>query len=129
MSSFTSPLIVSPMPDGKRWKLIRSFTYRIGKKYSRRYVRVHTGFVTDFASIPKLLLPLLPSWAKVNKPSPIHDFLYRHKQIMGEPITRKRADDVFYEAMLIDFRYHKSGKFIASLEYWAVRLFAWMAWH
>ena len=129
MSSFTSELIVSPMPDGKRWKLKRSFTYRVGKKYSRTYVRVPKEFLTDFASIPKLLLPLLPSWAKVNKPSPIHDFLYRHKQIMGKPITRKRADDVFYEAMIVDFRNHKSGKFIAGLEYWGVRAFAWRAWH
>lgn len=48
---------------------------------------------------------------------------------MGEPITRKKADDVFLEAMLIDFRHHKSGKFIAYLEYWGVRRFAWLAWH
>ncbi len=128
MSSFTSKLIVSPKSNGKEWELCRSFTYRIGKKYSRRFIRIPSGFVTDFASIPKFLLPLLPSWAKINKPSPIHDYLYTHKMIMSKPITRKKADDIFYEAMIVDFRNHRSGKIVAWLEYWAVRLWGWKAW-
>ncbi len=127
MSSFTSPLIVR-LGSGKSWWVYRRFTYRIGKKYSRRFVSIPTGFETDFASIPKFILPFLPDWSKFNKSSPIHDYLYRNRMIMGKPITRKRADKVFYEAMLIDFRHHKSGKLVAWLEYWAVRLFARMAW-
>jgi len=129
MSSFTSPLLVELMSSGRNWKVARRFTYRIGKKYSRRFISIYTGFETDFASIPKFILPFLPDWAKFNKPSPLHDYLYRNKMVMGKPITRKKADDIFLEAMLIDFRYHKSGKIVARLEYLAVRLFAWMAWN
>ena len=129
MSSFTSDLIVTPMPDGSKWKILRPFTYRIGSRYSRKMVTIPIGRETDFASIPKILLPLLPFWAKYSKPSPVHDELYRVKKIMGKPITRKRADDVFLEAMLIDFRSHKSGKIVAYLEYHAVRLFGFLAWH
>ena len=128
MSSFTSPLIVSPMPDGKYFKLMRRFTYRIGKRYSRQMISVPAGFPTDFASIPKFLLWLLPWWAKINKPSIIHDWLYLVKKIMGKPITRKQADDTWLEAMLLDFRLHRSGKFVAYLCYYAVRAFAWLAW-
>jgi len=129
MSSFTSLLVVSPMPDGRNWKLFRPFTYHIGSKYSRRFIRVAAGFITDFASIPKFIFWLLPWWAKFSKPSVLHDWLYRVKAIIGELITRKEADDIFYEAMLICFRHHKLGPAVAFIEYWAVRIFGWVAWH
>ena len=127
MSSFTSDLSVT-LIDGKRWCLDRPFTYRIGSKFSRRFISVAKGFTTDFASIPKFILWLLPWWAKFNKSAVLHDWLYKVRYIMGKPITRKQADDTWLEAMLIDFRSHKSGKLVAYLEYWAVRLFAWLAW-
>ena len=127
MSSFTTPLRVTPLPDGKNWKLLRNFTYHLGSQHSRRYISVPKGFVTDFASVPRIFF-FLPDWATYNKPGPGHDYLYKVKQVMGKPITRKRADDIFLEMMLIDFRHHKSGKSVAYLEYIAVRLFAWLAW-
>lgn len=34
----------------------------------------------------------------------------------------------FYEAMLVAFRHHRTGPFVAWLEYWAVRLFGWAAY-
>lgn len=85
------------------------------------------GFETDFASIPKFLW-FLPYWAKYNKSAPLHDWLYKVKQVMGKPITRKEADDIWLEAMLIDFRHHKSGRLVAMVEYLAVRMFGIMAW-
>ncbi len=129
MSSFTSELCVTILDDGRNWKLLRPFTYRIGKKYSRRFIKVARNFTTDFASIPKFLFWLLPLWAKFNKSSVLHDWLYKVKAIMGKPITRKEADGTWLEAMFINFRHHKSGKFVAYLEYWAVRVFGSLSWH
>ena len=126
MSSFTTALIVA-LGDGRRWRVVYPFTYRVGSKDSLECITVPANFDTDFASVPKILW-FLPYWAKYNKPGPLHDYLYKVKQIMGQPITRKRADDIFYESMLVDFRDHRSGPVIAWLEYRAVRLFAWMAW-
>ena len=128
MSSFTSPLVVTPMPDGRTWRLERPFTYRIGSQHSRRFISVPCGFETDFASIPKFVFWLLPWWAKFNKAPILHDWLYHAQAIMGKPITRKEADDVFHEAMLIEFRHHGLGKLMAGIEYWGVRAFAWLAW-
>ncbi len=128
MSSFTSPLIVSPTQDRQTWKLARQFSYHIGSKYSRNYIRVPEGFETDFASIPKILIWTFPWWAKFSKPSIVHDWLYNRHQIMSDWIKRKEADDVFLEAMLVDFRNHKSGKLVAYLEYFAVRIFGFLAW-
>jgi len=116
------------MPDGKNWELTRAFTYRIGSQYSNQYIRVPQGFVTDFASIPKLLTLLLPDWAKFNKSPVLHDYLYRTKKIMGESITRKQADDIFLEAMMVAWNDLPERFFVANLEYWAVRVFAFLAW-
>ncbi len=126
MSSFTSPLHVSPMSDGKNWELTRAFTYRIGSKYSNQYIKVPQGFLTDFASIPKLLTLFLPDWAKFNKSPVLHDFLYCTKKIMGEAITRKQADDIFLEAMMVGW--NPKRYLVANVEYFAVRMFAWLAW-
>ncbi len=117
------------MPDGEFWKVLRSFTYRIGSRYSNQYIKVRAGELTDFASIPKWLRPFLPSWAKYNKSSVLHDQMYREQKIMGEPISRKMADDTWLGAMLIEFRIHKLGGFIAYLEYTVIRIVGWKAWN
>ena len=43
-------------------------------------------------------------------------------------VTRKYADVVFLEAMLVAWRKHPSGKAIAWMEYAGVRAFGWLAW-
>ncbi len=128
MSSFTTPLVVSPLPDGRRWRLVFSFRYHIRSRYSQDVIAVPAGFNTDFASIPKFLW-FLPYWAKYCKSPVIHDWLYKVKQIMGVPITRKEADLIFYEALLIDWRKHGLGRILALIEYYAVRFFGWPAWN
>ena len=119
MSSFTTALVVSPMPDGRRWKLVFSFQYHIGSKYSRDYVQVPVGFITDFASIPWIFSTFLPYWGKYGKAAVIHDYLY-----FRQDTTRKEADDIFYEAMLVG----GTKPWKARIMYLAVRLFAWVAW-
>jgi hypothetical protein len=129
MSSFTTPLYVEPMPDGQTWMLHEEFDFYVGDKDNNIVIHVPTGRLTDFASIPKFLF-FLPFWSKFQKGAIIHDELYRIKKLVGKPITRKIADDIFLEAMLVDFPVHHKilGKFMAYLEYWAVRIFGWMSW-
>ncbi len=133
MSSFTSPLVVMPQLDGRKWRLFRRFTYHIGTKYSNQKITVPAGFVTDFASIPKFLFWLLPWWAKFNKAPVLHDFIYQRHALVSNngvwPITRKEADVVFLEAMLVEWRKRRSRYFLARLEYLTVRIFGWWAWH
>jgi hypothetical protein len=121
------------MSDGNNWQLYEEFAYHIGDKYSNRYVVVPAGFETDFASIPPILWRFfiwwLPLWAKFCKGAVLHDWLYHVKKIMGQPITRKEADDIFLESNMVAWRYHKSRYLVARLEYWAVRCFGWLAWN
>ena len=127
MSSFITPLVVSPTFDGRHWRLVKSFSYRVGKPYSGVFVRVPKEFITDFASIPRFLW-FLPYWAKFNKSPVVHDRLYDTHKVMGKKISRKRADKIFLEAMLNEWRFHRSRYIIAYLEYLAVRVFGGLTW-
>ena len=132
MSNFTTPLIVTPLADGRHWVVIRKFEYHVGSKYSNNVVRVPPDFVTDFASSPWFAWWAIPSWGKYGKAAIIHDFLYQHKYMNREvseivsqiPVTRKRADDIFKEAMIV----LGVKKWRIFLMYWGVRLFGWLAW-
>jgi hypothetical protein len=119
MSSFTSPLVVSPI-NSRDWKLMRRFTYHVGSKYSRTYIRVPRGFVTDFASVPRIFWSLIPPWGRYGKAAVIHDYLY--KENIG---SRKSADDIFLEAMEV----LKVSVLKRIIMYWAVRIFGYFAWH
>lgn len=119
MSSFTSELIVSPCHDGRKWKLARPFGYHVGSRNSRNVIHVPKGFLTDFASVPQFLWSWLPYWGKYGKAAIIHDYLYQTK-----PTTRKEADRIFLEAMIIAGTSPKR----AYLMYLGVRLFGWLAW-
>ena len=128
MSSFTTPLVVRKMPDGKRWRLVNSFTYRIGDKDSKDKIVVHNGFVTDFASVPRFLWWLIPPRGKYGKAAVLHDWLYQHHSFScGDilyTVTREKADKIFLEAMGV-LSVRKWRKYPMYL---AVRLFGKLAW-
>jgi len=128
MSSFTTSLIVTPV-DGRRWKLVEPFRYRIGSMDSDKIITVPVGFVTDFASIPWLFWQLLPAWGRYGKAAVVHDYLYqRHMIQVSENLyltfSRYQADDIFYEAMLVGNTRHWKAK----LMWLAVRICGWLAW-
>ena len=150
-SSFTSPLWVTPLPGGRRWKLLRSFSYHIGSKKSRHIIKVPKGFITDFAStdvlqgvavtlilIYAIFMRILPDWAG-------YIFLLiillailitpYGKQGKGavlhdylyhtRQVSRAMSDLIFYEAMKVG----GTGKWKARLMYLGVRLFGFGIWH
>jgi len=96
MSTFTTPLIVSPLDNGRDWKLIGAFGYHIGTLESSEIISVPAGFITDFASIPRFLWSIFPPWGRYGKAAVIHDYCYRKGLF-----TRKRSDKIFYEAMKV----------------------------
>ena len=119
MSSFITPLIVTPMPDGRRWKLWKEFSYHIGTEYSKDFIHVPAGFVTDFTSVPWFLWQFLPSWGKYGKAAVVHDYCYQtHCR------TRREADNIFYEAMLVG----GTKQWKARIMWAGVRIFGWLAW-
>ena len=130
MSSFTTKLVVSPMEDGKSWMLQSGFSYYVSEVAPDLiYVYVKIGFVTNFASTPRIIWWLFPPWGKYGKAAVVHDWLYQ-KQVMTVneyefKVTRKEADEIFLEAMLVS----KTKKWKAKVIYYAVRMTGWFVWN
>ena len=119
MSEFTTLLLVSPLPDGRRWIIMREFRYYVGHEGSDDIIVVPVGFITDFASVPRPFWAVIPRWGKHGNAAVVHDFLYQEQRR-----TRREADDIFLEGMTV-LNVRKSTRLVM---YWAVRLFGWFAW-
>ena len=119
MSKFTRPLIVSPLPDGKRWVLREEFSYDIGSKGSGDSVIVPVGFVTDFATVPRLFWTVYPKWGKYGNAAVVHDYLY-----WEQFFSRKRTDEIFLEGMIVLGVSKRDRKTI----YHSIRLFGGWSW-
>ena len=114
-SRFLDPLILEYI-NGHDWKLVSAFDYQTDVfPVSRRPIKVPAGFVTDFASIPKLLWNVLPPTGTYGKGAVLHDFLYRTKGMA----TKAEADSVLLEAMTA----LGVGRVTRYTIYWGVRVF------
>ena len=120
MSAFTENLIVSPLPNGKTWVLRKDFSYDVGEEGSGETIRVPAGFITDFASVPRLFWICFPKWGKYGNAAVIHDYLYWEQ----EKYNKKRADEIFYEGMIV----LEVKKCTAKILYAAVKYFGCCAW-
>lgn len=95
MSSFTTPLVVEPLDDGRRWRVRESFSYYTDVADAPEWlIVVPVGFDTDFASIPRVFWALLPPTGRYGKAAVVHDYLYR-----CTAWPRAVCDRVFREAM------------------------------
>lgn len=117
--NFSSPLIVQVMDNGKTFKLVEPFSYRFkGNKWAT-VITAQVGFISDFASIPRLVRIIIPKLGKYTEAAVIHDFSYQYPSS-----SRKKADVIFLAGM------RDSGVVFWKryLMYWSVRLFGWLAW-
>lgn len=92
--SFINPIIVEFLPDGKRVRIKKSFTY-----YTEEYkITIPEGFVCDGASIPRAFWWLIgsPFTGRYRNAAFLHDYLY-----YTQMYSRKKADRIFLEAMKI----------------------------
>jgi len=83
-------------PKGNKSVLKEQFIYYSPRIKGR--IIVPKGFVTDFASVPRVFLPIIPKMGRHREAAVIHDYLYtgtRYKKL-----TRKDCDKLFLEAMI-----------------------------
>ena len=93
MSTFTEPLIVKKL-DERTWEIMRAFEYHVGFENSFEVVKIPKGFVTDFATVPRMFWILFPPDGKYTQATIVHDYLYHTKKY-----TRSKSDAIFLEAM------------------------------
>lgn len=92
MSGFLSKLCVERVaPGAADWILTSELAF--ASDVLNRIIIVPVGFVTDFASVPRLPLAYLLFGGVADEAAVIHDYLYSTGQC-----SRKLADDVFAEA-------------------------------
>lgn len=65
----------------------------------RGIVLVPAGYITDFASVPKLPMTWLLAGGTAYEAAVVHDWLYTTHAFEGKPIERSKADAVFREAI------------------------------
>lgn len=87
---FFSSLEVEVLPGGERYRLTKNFYVR---HRDVMYV-IPSGFVTDFASVPRVLWAIFPPFGPYTKAAVLHDWLYQ----LGKA-TRAEADRAFLDAM------------------------------
>ena len=115
-SAFLTDLVVKCLDD-KTWEIKSSLEYR--SKILNYVIHVPIGFVTDFASVPRLPLIYLVAGGVADCPATIHDFLYQKHEC-----SKSKADRVFLEAMKV-IKIHFLKR---QIMYWAVVLFGWTAY-
>ena len=84
------------------------------------------GFITDLASIPRILTPLFPVNSDILIPAIWHDYGYSAQDEWNEHNTspRKSVDDFFYRHL----RAFDVPWWRAKMMYWGVRLFGGKHW-
>lgn len=114
-NGFLTALTVRAITD-KKWQLTEDLLYRSA---ALGLIKVPSGFVTDFASVPRLPLAFLVAGDTGHAGAVVHDYLYTTKTC-----SKAEADRVFLEAM------KSSGvaSWRAYIMYGAVSAFGWVAW-
>lgn len=92
---FLSEWVDSTSRDGEEFTLTRAVTY-VGKYGT--YV-VPAGYVTDFASVPRLLWWFTPKSGPWNKAAIVHDWLITNGLLGEIDITSARVDREFRDAL------------------------------
>lgn len=119
MSQFTKPF-VGMLVGKNKWAVFIGFDYHVGSYPSDEIIHVPEGFVTNFASVPRIFWPLIGPIDEHGKAAVIHDYCYSQGAY-----SKRRSDDIFLEAMEV-LNVSKWKRFCI---YWAVRLFGWFAWY
>jgi hypothetical protein len=121
MSGWFNNPKVQPLEDGERDQLCArlEFCYTIGTEETT--LRVPKGFVTNYASTPRILWALFPPRGPWNRAAVLHDWLYS----TPGSIDRFYADATFLLAM----KALRVPWWRRVLMFRAVRWFGWWYWN
>lgn len=116
MSSFTTDLVVKVLNNGDKYEVIEEFEYYRDNNTDVKII-VPKGFVTDFATVPRIFWSIFPPFGIYTKASVLHDYLiiaFKTKKTWDHVLTidskvsiedrsklvkRCEADAIFKEAM------------------------------
>jgi len=108
--------------NNETYTLLAPFRYG-PSAIARHIIDVPAGFITDFASVPKIVWNILPPDGPYGRAAVVHDYLYSTKGLGGE-LTRAQCDGILLEAM----KALAVGGLVQAVIYRAVRLFGQSHW-
>jgi len=101
------------------WMNIEPFEYHVNTYPSDEVITVPIGFETNFASIPRILWPVISPIDRHAKAAVIHDYCYYHGLY-----NRKISDMIFREGLRV--LNVKAWKVFCM--YRSLRIFGWYTW-
>jgi len=90
MNLFIDQLEVRLFPDGRQREVLRPLRYQRGDEV----LEVPQGFITDYASVPKIFWNIIPPSGRYARAAVLHDWLYKVGMF-----SRLECDQIFKEAM------------------------------
>ncbi len=137
MSSFREPLDVRVRDDGKHYEVLDTFTYYLDNN-KEALLKVEQGFITDFASVPRVFWSIYPPFGRYTKCAVLHDRLcvaFLNKELWNNVavdkdklpvalqnrfVRRYEADKLFLDSM----KAIKVNAFTRFVLYASVRVYA-----
>ena len=101
------------------WRIVAPFSFHSAER--QRVINVPEGFLTDFASVPRLLWSIAPPSGEYDPAACVHDFAVRNRKPLS--ISLYACHRIFREALLTC----GTAKWKAEAMYRAVLLFNWLA--
>ena len=101
MAQFLSDLVTvcidDRAADGRGfWKIVEPFVYQ--SDILGQTITVDPGFITDYASVPRIPIAYLLFGDTSHKAAVLHDWLFHHHEVCNEQI----ANDVLLEASTVE---------------------------
>lgn len=109
--------LIAEEVTARTWQLTRALGWSASDGF---HASVPVGYDTDFASVPRILWPILPPTGSYTKAAVLHDWLYWEGLT-----TRAEADAYFLEAM----RDCGTALWQRVLIYMGVRIGGWWTWN
>jgi len=111
------PPSLIPFDDGEYWVLGNELVFTIRETGQR--IVVPRGFVTDFASVPRVFWTFFPKHGEYTRAAIVHDYLYWEQKC-----NREQADELF-DIVMEDSEVDSTSRFTI---YAAVRVWGDDAW-
>lgn len=118
MVKFTTPLETTPAGPG-RWRVVAPLECET----PFGVITVPSGFVTDGASVPKVLWNVFPPFdGDYDAAAVLHDYAYQHATALK--LTRAQADSLLRDGMVAT----ETAAWKRRAIYTAVRVGGYLAW-
>ena len=117
-SKFLTELKIALISEASgTWKLDDKLEYQ--SKIFKDLITVPSGFVTDFASVPRVPIAYYLAGNTAHAAAVVHDYLYQ-----THIVSKFKSDRIFLEAMVVT----EIPKWRRQVMYYAVVFFGWSSW-